>query len=94
MKGIYQTCYLDVFFIQSVKAVCKTLSCRSLFCEYGDNCTTAHSPEELHEWQKRIKALRKKARDASEQDLLSYQDSVLDEYRHSNNKKMIVSGPY
>ncbi|XP_016402096.1 helicase with zinc finger domain 2-like [Sinocyclocheilus rhinocerous] len=64
---------------------------RSLLCEYGDNCTKAHSQEELREWQKRIKASRKRARDVDEMGLLSYQDSLLDEYRHSNDKKMIVS---
>ncbi|XP_016118989.1 helicase with zinc finger domain 2-like [Sinocyclocheilus grahami] len=64
---------------------------RSLVCEYGDNCTKAHSQEELREWQKRIKASRKRARDAAEMGLLSYQDKLLEEYRHSNDKKMIVS---
>ncbi|XP_077088744.1 3'-5' exoribonuclease HELZ2-like [Siphateles boraxobius] len=64
---------------------------RSLICEYGDNCTKAHSQEELHEWHKRIKATRKKARDAAELGLLSYQDILLEEYRHSDNKKIIVS---
>ncbi|KAL0191819.1 hypothetical protein M9458_014517, partial [Cirrhinus mrigala] len=61
----------------------------SLICEYGDNCTKAHSQEELREWQKRIKASRKRATDAAEMDLLSFQDSLLDEYRHSNDKKTI-----
>lgn len=69
-------------------------SYRSLVCEYGDNCTNAHSQEELREWQKRIKALRKKAREVGDLDLLSYQDALLEEYRHSENKEMIVSGPY
>ncbi|XP_058635594.1 helicase with zinc finger domain 2-like [Onychostoma macrolepis] len=64
---------------------------RSLICEYGDNCTMAHSQEELREWQKRIKALRKKAKDAAEMGLLSYQDNLLEEYRHSEDKKTIVS---
>ncbi len=67
---------------------------RSLICEYGDNCTKAHSQEELREWQKRIKASRKRATDAAEMGLLSYQDNLLEEYRHSNDKKMIVSGPF
>ncbi|XP_043088068.1 helicase with zinc finger domain 2-like [Puntigrus tetrazona] len=62
-----------------------------LICEYGDNCPEAHSQQELHEWQKRIKASRKRARDAAEMGLLSYQDNLLEEYRHSNDKKMIVS---
>ncbi|XP_059415587.1 helicase with zinc finger domain 2 [Carassius carassius] len=64
---------------------------RSLLCEYGDNCTKAHSQEELSEWQKRFKASRKRVRDVDEMGLLSYQDRLLDEYRHSNDKKMIVS---
>ncbi|XP_058635593.1 helicase with zinc finger domain 2-like [Onychostoma macrolepis] len=64
---------------------------RSLICEYGDNCTKAHSQEELREWQKRIKASRKRARDAAEMGLLSYQDKLLEEYRYSNDKKMIIS---
>ncbi|XP_052456376.1 helicase with zinc finger domain 2 [Carassius gibelio] len=64
---------------------------RSLLCEYGDNCTKAHSKEELSEWQKRFKASRKRVRDVDEMGLLSYQDRLLDEYRHSNDKKMIVS---
>ncbi|KAG1930154.1 helicase with zinc finger domain 2 [Pimephales promelas] len=64
---------------------------RPLICEYGKNCTKAHSREELHEWQKRIKATRKKARDAAELGLLSYQDILLEEYRHSDNKKMIIN---
>ncbi|XP_073708722.1 LOW QUALITY PROTEIN: 3'-5' exoribonuclease HELZ2-like [Garra rufa] len=64
---------------------------RSLICEYGDNCTSAHSHEELREWQKRIKALRSNARDAAERGLLSYQDNLLEEYRYSNDKKTIIS---
>uniref|UniRef100_A0A9J7XFQ1 Helicase with zinc finger 2a n=1 Tax=Cyprinus carpio carpio TaxID=630221 RepID=A0A9J7XFQ1_CYPCA len=62
-----------------------------LICEYGDDCPEAHSREELREWQKRIKASRKRARDAAEMGLLSYQDNLLEEYRHSNDKKIIVS---
>ncbi|KAK9973867.1 hypothetical protein ABG768_024568 [Culter alburnus] len=63
---------------------------RSLVCEYGDNCRNAHSKEELREWQKRIKALRKKASDAGDLDLLSYQDTLLEEYRKQENKEMII----
>lgn len=64
---------------------------RSLICEYGDNCTKAHSQEELQEWQTRVRAVRNKARDAANQGLLSYQDNLLDEYRHSKDKKMIMT---
>ncbi|XP_051986103.1 helicase with zinc finger domain 2-like [Xyrauchen texanus] len=66
------------------------LCARYLTCEYGDSCIEAHSQEELQEWQKRHKAARKRANDAAELGLLSYQDSLLEEYRHSKSKEMIV----
>ncbi|XP_052414063.1 helicase with zinc finger domain 2 isoform X2 [Carassius gibelio] len=64
---------------------------RFLICEYGDDCPEAHSQEELCEWRKRIKTSRKRARDAAEMGLLSYQDKLLEEYRHCNDKTIIVS---
>lgn len=64
---------------------------RSQTCEYGDNCMKAHSKEELREWKKRIKAARKRAQDAADQGLLSYQDHLIEEYRHSKDKEKIVS---
>ncbi|TRY98909.1 hypothetical protein DNTS_032004 [Danionella cerebrum] len=64
---------------------------RFLMCEYGENCPKAHSQEELNEWRKRIRALRKTAREKAKEGLLSYQDDLLDEYRHSKDKNMIVS---
>ncbi|KAL7891675.1 hypothetical protein AOLI_G00011510 [Acnodon oligacanthus] len=64
---------------------------RRATCEYGDNCMDAHSIEELKEWQDRRKAARKKTRAAGKQGLLSYQDSLLEEYRRSKNKDMIVA---
>ncbi|KAI4884900.1 hypothetical protein NFI96_031685, partial [Prochilodus magdalenae] len=63
---------------------------RSTTCEYGDSCMDAHSVEELQEWRCRHKAVRKKARAAEEQGLLSYQDSLLEEYRRSSNKEAII----
>ncbi|XP_051562534.1 helicase with zinc finger domain 2-like [Myxocyprinus asiaticus] len=66
------------------------LCARYLTCEYGDSCIEAHSQEELQEWQKRLKAARKRANDAAALGLLSYQDSLLEEYRHSKSKEMIV----
>ncbi|KAA0712648.1 Zinc finger domain 2 [Triplophysa tibetana] len=62
---------------------------RSQTCEYGDNCMKAHSKEELEEWKKRIKDARKRAQDAADQGLLSYQDHLLEEYRHSKDKEKI-----
>lgn len=64
---------------------------RSQTCEYGDNCMKAHSKEELREWKKRIKAAQKRALDAADRGLLSYQDCLLEEYRHSKEKEKIVS---
>ncbi|KAL6458357.1 hypothetical protein MHYP_G00335870 [Metynnis hypsauchen] len=64
---------------------------RQATCEYGDNCMDAHSIEELKEWQDRRKAARKKTRAAGKQGLLSYQDSLLEEYRHSKNKDKIMA---
>ncbi|KAI4884903.1 hypothetical protein NFI96_031681, partial [Prochilodus magdalenae] len=63
---------------------------RSTTCEYGDSCMDAHSVEELQEWRCRHKAVRRKARAAEEQGLLSYQDSLLEEYRRSSNKEAIM----
>ncbi|XP_036427088.1 helicase with zinc finger domain 2 [Colossoma macropomum] len=63
---------------------------RRATCEYGDSCMDAHSIEELQEWRYRHKAARKKTRAAGAQGLLSYQDSLLEEYRHSKNKEMIM----
>ncbi|XP_062853231.1 3'-5' exoribonuclease HELZ2-like [Trichomycterus rosablanca] len=65
--------------------------CRRLTtCEYGDSCVKAHSVEELQEWIDRHRDARKKARAASMQGLLSYQDSLLEEYRQSEKKETIV----
>lgn len=63
---------------------------RMATCEYGDSCMDAHSMEEFQEWHHRHKCTRKKTRAAKEQGLLSYQDSLLEEYRHSKDKEMIV----
>ncbi|XP_072540872.1 3'-5' exoribonuclease HELZ2 isoform X2 [Salminus brasiliensis] len=60
-------------------------------CEYGNSCMDAHSKEELQEWQHRYKFARKKIRAAEEQGVLSYQDSLLEEYKQSINKDMIMT---
>ncbi|XP_063071236.1 3'-5' exoribonuclease HELZ2-like [Engraulis encrasicolus] len=61
-------------------------------CEHGDRCMQAHSAEELQEWRRRAKASRRKAKVAEEQELLSYQDRLLEEYRSSSQPHHIVSG--
>ncbi|XP_051567604.1 helicase with zinc finger domain 2 [Myxocyprinus asiaticus] len=67
------------------------LCTRYLICEYGDSCMEAHSQEELQEWRQRIKNARKKSKNAAEQGLLSYQDTLLEEYRHSKSKEIIMN---
>ncbi|XP_063060760.1 3'-5' exoribonuclease HELZ2-like [Engraulis encrasicolus] len=52
-------------------------------CKRGDGCVQAHSEEELQEWRSRSKAARRKVKVAEEQELLSYQDQLLGEYRSS-----------
>ncbi|KAG5848494.1 hypothetical protein ANANG_G00099040 [Anguilla anguilla] len=58
-------------------------------CEYGENCTAAHSNEELQEWCLRMRMIRRKRKAAQEQGLLSYRDQLLMEYRESLNEVLI-----
>ncbi|KAJ8335593.1 hypothetical protein SKAU_G00389350 [Synaphobranchus kaupii] len=58
-------------------------------CEYGENCTAAHSTEELQEWCLRMRMIRRKRKAAQEQGLLSYRDQLLMEYRDSLNEVLI-----
>ncbi|XP_064193995.1 3'-5' exoribonuclease HELZ2-like [Anguilla rostrata] len=60
-------------------------------CEYGENCTAAHSNEELQEWCLRMRMIRRKRKAAQEQGLLSYRDQLLMEYRESLNEVLIIS---
>uniref|UniRef100_W5LDR9 Helicase with zinc finger 2 n=1 Tax=Astyanax mexicanus TaxID=7994 RepID=W5LDR9_ASTMX len=59
-------------------------------CEYGDSCMNAHSMEELQEWRKRHKFVRTKLKAVEEHGVLSYQDSLLEEYKQSPDKEMIM----
>ncbi|XP_048354826.1 helicase with zinc finger domain 2 isoform X2 [Sphaerodactylus townsendi] len=68
-------------------ALCK----RAEICEYGQDCTKAHSPEELEEWIQRAKAAEEKKNSAKEGGLLSYQDRLLAEYQQSHNEVLIIS---
>ncbi|XP_061102315.1 helicase with zinc finger domain 2-like isoform X1 [Conger conger] len=60
-------------------------------CEYRENCTAAHSIEELQEWCLRMRMVRRKRKAAQEQGLLSYRDQLLMEYRESINEVLIMS---
>ncbi|KAJ8398572.1 hypothetical protein AAFF_G00421000 [Aldrovandia affinis] len=62
---------------------------RPEICEYGDNCTSAHSVEELQEWCLRMRMVHRKRTFFQEQGLLSYRDLLLIEYRDSHNEILI-----
>ncbi|XP_060086564.1 helicase with zinc finger domain 2 [Heteronotia binoei] len=70
----------------------KFLLCgRADICEYGQDCTKAHSTEELEEWIQRTKAAEENKQLAKEGGLLSYQDRLLAEYQQSHNEVLIIS---
>uniref|UniRef100_A0A4W3ISV0 Helicase with zinc finger 2 n=1 Tax=Callorhinchus milii TaxID=7868 RepID=A0A4W3ISV0_CALMI len=60
-------------------------------CEFGDNCVSAHSHDELEEWIMRFKATRKRRRAAKQQGLISYQDKLLEDYKNCRNEVLIIS---
>ncbi|XP_062309806.1 helicase with zinc finger domain 2-like isoform X2 [Osmerus eperlanus] len=64
---------------------------RSDTCEYGGNCVKAHSVEELAEWLMQTKEEREIRQNIEAQGLMSYTDSLLEEYRHSGNEVHIIS---
>ncbi|XP_053106245.1 helicase with zinc finger domain 2 [Hemicordylus capensis] len=64
---------------------------RADVCEYGQDCTKAHSLEELEEWIQRTKAAEKNKKSAKEGGLLAYQDRLIAEYQASHNEVLIIS---
>lgn len=64
---------------------------RSDTCEYGVNCVKAHSVEELAEWLMQTKEKSEMRQNIEAQGLMSYTESLLEEYRHSGNEVHIVS---
>lgn len=73
---------------------CRTLlvsPCSADVCELGQDCTQAHSPEELEEWIQRAKVAEKKQKHAKQGGLLAYQARLLAEYHESHNEVLIVS---
>ncbi|XP_072852771.2 3'-5' exoribonuclease HELZ2 [Pogona vitticeps] len=68
-----------------------SLCSRADICEYGQDCTKAHSPEELEEWIQRAKAAEKNRRFAKQDGLLAYQDRLIAEYQESRNEVLIIS---
>ncbi|XP_077192077.1 3'-5' exoribonuclease HELZ2 [Paroedura picta] len=67
------------------------LCARADICEYGQDCTKAHSMEELEEWIQRAKAAEENKKSAKEGGLLAYQDRLLEEYQQSHNEVLIIS---
>uniref|UniRef100_A0A3B3RTA2 C3H1-type domain-containing protein n=1 Tax=Paramormyrops kingsleyae TaxID=1676925 RepID=A0A3B3RTA2_9TELE len=71
---------------------CKPELCdRPKTCDYGHNCTRAHSAEELTEWIMRHKEAEEIRSSAEAQGLMSYRELLLQEYRNSSNEVHIVS---
>nr|XP_023651078.1 helicase with zinc finger domain 2-like [Paramormyrops kingsleyae]XP_023651079.1 helicase with zinc finger domain 2-like [Paramormyrops kingsleyae]XP_023651080.1 helicase with zinc finger domain 2-like [Paramormyrops kingsleyae] len=71
---------------------CKPELCdRPKTCDYGHNCTRAHSAEELTEWIMRHKEAEEIRSSAEAQGLMSYRELLLQEYRNSSNEVHIIS---
>ncbi|XP_048877850.1 helicase with zinc finger domain 2-like isoform X2 [Brienomyrus brachyistius] len=71
---------------------CKPELCdRPKTCDYGHNCTRAHSTEELSEWIMRHKEAEEIRSSAGAQGLMSYSELLLQEYRNSSNEVHIIS---
>ncbi|XP_063003360.1 3'-5' exoribonuclease HELZ2 [Elgaria multicarinata webbii] len=67
------------------------LCSRADVCEYGQDCTKAHSMEELEEWIQRAKVAESNKKLAKQDGLLAYQDRLLAEYTGSHSKALIIS---
>ncbi|XP_043945796.1 helicase with zinc finger domain 2 [Protopterus annectens] len=60
-------------------------------CDFGDDCTSAHSEEELHEWLQRKQTGKANRKVAEKTGLLSYQERLLREYKSCSNEVLIMS---
>ncbi|KAM6927872.1 LOW QUALITY PROTEIN: 3'-5' exoribonuclease HELZ2-like [Xenentodon cancila] len=60
-------------------------------CEYGSNCPSAHSEAELQEWMMRAEEEKEIKRNIEEQGLMSYNQSLMEEYRSSSTEAHIMS---
>ncbi|XP_045385326.1 helicase with zinc finger domain 2 isoform X3 [Lemur catta] len=60
-------------------------------CEYGDNCTKAHSAQELQEWVQRVQAAELREQAAWQDGLVSYRERLLAEYHGSSGEALVLS---
>ncbi|XP_069739798.1 3'-5' exoribonuclease HELZ2 isoform X2 [Narcine bancroftii] len=60
-------------------------------CELGENCTHAHSWQELEEWIMRSEVGHNRKKTAMNQGLISFRDRLLEEYRKCGNEALIMS---
>lgn len=60
-------------------------------CEYGVNCSRAHCEEELQEWLMRANENKQIRQNIEAQGLMTYNESILEEYRCSTADENIVS---
>ncbi|XP_077184514.1 putative helicase with zinc finger domain isoform X2 [Paroedura picta] len=62
-------------------------------CRYGAQCTSAHSQEELTEWQKRYacRLIRLKQQKENEQCLGSYMESLIEKWMNSLSPEKVLS---
>lgn len=60
-------------------------------CEYGSKCPKAHSVEELQEWLMRAEEEKEIRHNIGAQGLMSYNESLLEEYKNTSNEAYIVS---
>lgn len=69
-------------------------SYRPQTCEYGVNCPRAHCEEELQEWIMRAAEKKQIRQNIEAQGLMTYNEKLLEEYRHSSAEENIVSVKY
>ncbi|KAM9859234.1 3'-5' exoribonuclease HELZ2-like [Aulostomus maculatus] len=60
-------------------------------CVYGDNCPKAHSVEELKEWMMQTKEEMEVRHNIEAEGLMSYNETLLEEYRNSSKEVPVIS---
>lgn len=73
------------------------IHCRYLeqgLCRYGAQCTSAHSQEELMEWQKRYasRLIRLKQQQESKHFTENYMETLIEKWMNSLSPEKVVSG--
>ena len=67
---------------------------RDGLCRFGDQCTQAHSDEELEEWRKRFEYRRQRLVKAKDSEMLqgsSFAEQLLERWMSAQNPELIVS---